>query len=71
MFGQMGQSAYLWEAYPMAFNNHGFGIDARKFETDSGLKNMFKPTSVSYEPEGERRPFTTSMESEKYPLFGT
>ena len=32
---------------------------------------MFTLTSVSFEPEGDHRPFAASMESEKYPFFGT
>ena len=32
---------------------------------------MFTVTSVSFEPEGDHRPFAASMESEKYPFFGT
>ena len=32
---------------------------------------MFTLTSVSFEPEAPHLPFTASMESEKYPFFGT
>ena len=52
-------------------NSHSYGLDPAKFDTDEGLGGMFKLTSISYEPEGEQRPFTATMESDKYPLFGT
>jgi gamma-glutamyl hydrolase len=71
MFGQMGESAYLFETYPMLLESHDNGIPVEKFETDKGFGDMFKLTSVVYEPEGEHKMQTATMESEKYPLFGT
>jgi len=51
-------------------NSHSYGVDPQKFDTDKGLSSLFTLTSISYEPEGDMRPFTASMESEKYPIFG-
>lgn len=41
------------------------------FETDGTLSQIFTPTSVSYTPDEEHIPFVASMESEKYPFYGT
>ena len=71
MFRGFGQGAYLFEEKPLTLNSHNNGIDPTKFETDAGLKSMFKMTSVSYEPEGDHRVFTATMESNRYPFFGT
>lgn len=71
MFGSMGQSAYLFEGIAMTLNSHSHSIDPSTFESDEGLKNMFRMTSISYEPDGEHRPFAASMESERYPIMAT
>lgn len=39
-----------------------------KYESDYGLKAMFRPTSVSYDNKG--KVFVASMESDKYPFYG-
>lgn len=71
MFAGLGEDAALFTEVPMLLNAHDFGVSPDRFETDEGLKSMFTLTSVSYEPEGDHRPFSASMESEKYPFFGT
>lgn len=71
MFGSMGESAYLFEAYNMTLNAHSHGLDLAKFDTDEGLKKYFFPTSTSEEPDGEHLTFVASMESANYPLFAT
>lgn len=71
MFGSMGQSAYLFESIAMTYNAHSNSTDPATFESDEGLKSMFRLTSISYEPEGEQRPFAASMESERYPIMAT
>lgn len=71
MFSSLGQSAFLFETTAMTTNIHSYAVDPSKFETDKGLKSMFKPTSVSYTTDGQNLAFTATMESEKYPIFGT
>jgi len=71
MFGDLGDDALKFETEAMTLNSHSFGIDPVKFITDPGLSAMYKLTSISYEPEGEHRPFTASVEGKKYPFFGT
>jgi len=53
----------------MTYNSHHWGVDPKQFETDAKLKEMFDVTSISYLPTGE--PFVASIESTKYPFFGT
>jgi hypothetical protein len=55
----------------MTLNSHNWGVDPVKFITDAGLASMYKLTSISYEPEGEHRPFAATVEGKKYPFFGT
>ena len=71
MYGWLGDRAYLFETHAMLYNAHTWGIDPTKFTTDAGLKDMFKVTAVSYMPEPDGRPFVASIESFKYPIFGT
>ena len=40
-----------------------------KFNTDKGLSDMFKLTAISYMPDG--KPIVASIESDKYPFYGT
>jgi len=44
-------------------------MDPKKFTTDKKIMDMFKLTAISYMPDG--RPFVASIESDKYPFFGT
>ena len=55
----------------MTLNSHNWGVDPVKFITDSGLASMYELTSISYEPEGEHRPFAATVEGKKYPFYGT
>jgi gamma-glutamyl hydrolase len=71
MFGDLGDEGFKFETEAMTLNSHNDGIDPVKFITDDGLASMYKLTSISYEPEGEHRPFTASVEGKKYPFFGT
>ena len=71
MFGDLGDDAFKFETKAMTLNSHSFGIDPVKFITDKGLASMYKLTSISYEPEGDKRPFTASVEGKKYPFFAT
>jgi len=64
MFGDLGYEAETFTKSSMLLNSHDYGLSPDKFDTDSGLSSMFTLTSVSYEPEGDHRPFTASMESE-------
>ncbi len=71
MYGQLQDEAFLFENHNFTYNGHNWGIDPSKFETDSGLKENFLVNSISYMPEPDGRPFVTSIEGKKYPIFGT
>lgn len=71
MFGDLGKDSYLFEKEGMTLNSHNWGVDPQKFVTDEGLASSYKLTSISFEPEGEKRPFAASVEHLKYPFFGT
>ena len=54
----------------MTFNHHSYGLALSTFDEDKGLGSMFTPTSTSTDPvSGDK--FVASMESDKYPFFGT
>jgi hypothetical protein len=71
MFGDLKDQAFQFETQAMTYNSHNWGVDPVKFITDDGLFSMYEVTSISYEPEGEHRPFAASVEGKKYPFFGT
>ena len=71
MFSGMGADADLLTTEAMLLNSHTWGVDPEFFETYAKLKNIFNVTSISYEPKRKKRAFTATMESEKYPFFGT
>jgi gamma-glutamyl hydrolase len=54
----------------MTYNSHDYGIDPSKFETDEGLKSMFEVTALHHLPDTGAA-FVASIESPKYPFFGT
>lgn len=70
MFGWLGDDAFIFEQHNMTYNSHTWGINPEKFENDKGLKDTFNVTSISYMPI-DGRPFVASIESNKYPFFGT
>jgi len=70
MFGWFQDQAFLFEDHAMTYNSHHWGVDPQMFETDKGLKDIFEVTSVSYLPD-DGRAFVASIESHKYPFFGT
>ena len=69
MYGLLGDRAFLFENYNVTYNAHHWGMNPDKFNTDNGLSQIFHHTAISYMPDG--RPFVASIESEKYPFFGT
>lgn len=71
MFGDLGFKAEGFHDYAVALNSHSFGLSPDKFKTDAGLAEIYHPTSISYTPDAESLPFVASMESSKYPFFGT
>ena len=71
MFGDLGQDAFLFATHAMTLNSHNWGVDPVKFITDQGLARMYRLTSISYEPEGDHKPFAATVEGKKYPFFGT
>jgi hypothetical protein len=48
-------------------------VNPEKFKTDAGLRDTFgfEVTSISYMPPPDNRPFVATIESHKYPIFGT
>jgi len=70
MYGWLGDEAFFFEDHAMLYNAHSHGIDPEKFTTDKGLSEMFELTSISRLP-GSNEPFVASVESTKYPIFGT
>jgi gamma-glutamyl hydrolase len=71
MFGDLGFKAEGFHDYAVALNSHSYGLSPDKFKTDAGLAEIYFPTSVSYTPDAANLPFVASMESEKYPFYGT
>ena len=75
MFSGLGPQAELLEDYNVTYNSHHWSLNPDKFKTDKGLAKWFKPTSLSYMPEPDGRPFVASMETTgsmaKYPIYGT
>jgi len=70
MFGLLNNMAYFFEDHNLTYNSHTYGVDPSKFKSDPNLRSMFEVTSVSYLPE-IHKPFVASIESKKYPFFGT
>ena len=71
MFADLGSQAYKFEQDDLTLNSHSYGVDPNKFTTDAGLASMYKLTSVSYEPDGKKRPFAATVEGKNYPFYGT
>jgi gamma-glutamyl hydrolase len=69
MYRSLKDQAFLFDDHNYTYNGHNWGIPPEKFVSDSGLAGMFKPTAISYMPDG--RAFVASMESPKYPIMGT
>lgn len=69
MYSGLGDKAFLFENYNVTYNAHHWGMDPEKFKTDKGLSEIFHHTAISYMPDG--RPFVASIESDKYPFYGT
>ena len=55
----------------MTLNGHNWGVNPEKFVTDAGLASSYRLTSISYEPDGQQRPFAATVEHYFYPFFGT
>jgi len=68
MFGPLGDRAFTYESVSMTQNNHEWGISPDVFTSDAGLSAFFRPTSVSYDVDGN--PFIATMEAYDYPMFG-
>ena len=68
MYSWLGDSAFFLEDHGMLYNSHDWGVDPKNFETDKGLSEIFELTGVHHYNGVE---FTASMESTKYPFFGT
>ena len=75
MFAGLGPKANLFKEYNVTYNSHHWSLHPDKFKTDKGLGQWFKPTSLSYMPAPDSRPFVASMETTganaHYPFYGT
>jgi len=69
LYQWLGNEAYLFNDHNVTYNSHHWSMDPNKFNTDKGLASMFYLTAISHMPDG--RPIVASIESEKYPFFGT
>ena len=54
----------------MTYNSHSYGVALDTFQTDTSLGAMFTPTSLSTDTDSGDT-FVATMESEKYPFYGT
>ena len=52
MFGPLGPLAQTLADKNLTYNHHHSGVTPDKFQSDAGLKAMFRPTSVSYDNKG-------------------
>lgn len=71
LYQWLGAEAYLFEDHNVTYNSHHWSMNPDKFKTDKNLSAMFTLTGISYMPEPDGRPIVASIESEKYPFFGT
>ena len=78
IFQGLGPKAKLFETYNVTYNSHHWSLNPNKFDPvtgDKGLTKWFKPTSLSYMPAPDSRPFVASYETTgenaKYPFYGT
>lgn len=75
MFKELGPDANFFIDHNITYNSHHWSLHPDKFKTDKGLAKWFKPTSLSYMPEPDNRPFIASMETTgemaRYPIYAT
>jgi len=69
LFSPLGADAETYANKPLTYNHHMYGVTPNRFLTDRGLSEIFTPTSISYDLKGKS--FVATMESDKYPFFGT
>jgi gamma-glutamyl hydrolase len=69
MFGPLRKASYTFEVSPMTYNSHKHGISLTTFNSNKGITSIFKATSTSVDENGLE--FVSSMESTKYPFYGT
>jgi len=69
MFGDLGEKAKEFSTNDFTYNHHHWGASPETFVTDKGLADFWSVTSTSNIPEGPK--FVASIESKKYPIFGT
>ena len=69
LYQWLGNEAYLFNDHNVTYHSHHWSMNPEKFNTDAGLQSIYKLTGISYMPDG--RPIVASVESEKYPFFGT
>lgn len=71
LYQWLGNEAYLFNDHNVTYHSHHWSMDPEKFKNDTGLSSIFKLTGISYMPEPDGRPIVASIESDKYPFFGT
>ena len=70
MFKEAAAFIKDYETVDFAYNMHDNSIAVDSYETDAGLKEMFKLTSTCHDPKNDTT-FGCSMESYKYPFYAT
>ena len=70
MFKEAAAFIKDYETVEFAYNMHDNSIAVDSYETDAGLKEMFKLTSTCHDPKNDTT-FGCSMESYKYPFYAT
>ena len=68
MFGPLGDAAKVFEQNSITYNSHGSMILLKTFINNDGLRNFWKPISLSTDHLGLT--FVSAMEALNYPFFG-
>lgn len=55
VWGPIADQVDWFENHGIAYNSHYWSIDPAKFETDQGLKNFYKVTSVAKMPDSDKK----------------
>lgn len=71
LYRWLGADAHLFETHAVAYNSHHWSMDPAKFASDPGLAAMFNLTAIARMPAPDGRPIVQSIESSKYPFYGT
>ena len=71
MFADLGNFTYTFQVSNYTYNHHHYSVGVDSYETDAGLKDFWTMTSKSRDDVNTGKYFAASIESKKYPIFGT